>query len=351
MQPSFRRLVLLLALLCALCANLALADGFVFSILPKSLQRNPRVDLNVITEMTPEGKKRPKVTPDHPAYYVAQAGGYKQLGQTPVGHEHPPPLPDLERVMAKALATAGFLPEETPAHPATIAVVYNWGSHTTPTEDDQSILNELAAAQAAQENGSAPPPPSATSSNFAEDQLPRALSDLALRKDLLERASIVGGNKFAAEFSIALTAQAKYQSPVLASALGNSDMPSTPFDDPGCPFYRFYNRDERTMHLVEESFSSFYFVIATGYDYAALAKGQHVVLWRTKMTVNSLGVAMKETLPSLVIAAGQFLGKDMPDAETITKKILRGGNVEIGTPTVKDYSEGPVNPPANTHKK
>ena len=33
------------------------SGSFVFSLLPKSLQREPRVDLNVITEMTAEGRR------------------------------------------------------------------------------------------------------------------------------------------------------------------------------------------------------------------------------------------------------------------------------------------------------
>jgi len=36
--------------------------------------------------------------------------------------------------------------------------------------------------------------------------------------------------------------------------------------------------------------ASSFFVVASAYDYDALAKGQRRLLWRTKMTVNALGV-------------------------------------------------------------
>jgi len=323
--------------------------SFIFSLLPKSIARNPRIDLNIITEMTAEGRKRPKVSPDHPAYYVAQPGGFVQLGQSPAGNERPPPVADLEGVMRRALASAGFLNEEQPAHPATIAVVYNWGSHTSPTEDDMTVLNELAATQAALDAGTSPPPPAMGTAAFAEDQLPRALSDLAVRKDVIERASIVGGGKFATELSQILAEEARYESAKPGAGIGGDYAPTS---DRASPFGQYYNRDDRTAHLVEETFSSFYFVIATAYDYAALAKKQKVVLWRTKMTVNSLGVAMKETLPSLVVAAGQYLGRDMPVAETLSRRILRGGKVEIGEATVvKESVDGPGAPAADQTKQ
>ncbi len=43
----------------------------VFSLLPKSLQKKPLVDLNIITEMTPEGRRSPPATPVAPVYFVS----------------------------------------------------------------------------------------------------------------------------------------------------------------------------------------------------------------------------------------------------------------------------------------
>src|SRR5690349_15487252 len=56
------------------------SSGWVFSILPKSLQKNPTIDLTVITEMTELGKKLPPVTPAKPAYYLTKSGGFQQRG-------------------------------------------------------------------------------------------------------------------------------------------------------------------------------------------------------------------------------------------------------------------------------
>src|SRR6185369_9090054 len=101
---------------------------WVFSILPKSLQKNPNVELTVITEMTELGKKQPVATPAAPVYYAAQSSGFHQMGDTP-GTERTLKPEDVERLLTHALATNSFLPAAPPAHPATIAVFYTWGSH------------------------------------------------------------------------------------------------------------------------------------------------------------------------------------------------------------------------------
>ena len=44
------------------------SSDWVFSILPKSLQKNPRLELTVITEMTDAGKSWPPVSAGKPAY-------------------------------------------------------------------------------------------------------------------------------------------------------------------------------------------------------------------------------------------------------------------------------------------
>src|SRR5262245_28398310 len=55
---------------------------WVFSLLPKSFQKNPQLDLTVITEMTELGKKLPPVSPEKPAYFVAVSSGYHPMGDT-----------------------------------------------------------------------------------------------------------------------------------------------------------------------------------------------------------------------------------------------------------------------------
>ena len=54
-------------------------SAFVFSLLPKSLQKHPELDYHVICEMTDAGRKLPPPTPQRPVYYIEQPGKFTQL--------------------------------------------------------------------------------------------------------------------------------------------------------------------------------------------------------------------------------------------------------------------------------
>jgi len=110
------------------------SPGWVFSLLPKSLQKDPRLELTVITEMTPEGKQLPEVDAGHPAYYLAQSGGYRRTNDAPAG-DKTLPAETMDAFIRHALATRGFLPASDTA-PASLALTYNWGMHTRPPDID-----------------------------------------------------------------------------------------------------------------------------------------------------------------------------------------------------------------------
>jgi hypothetical protein len=56
-------------------------NEWVFSLLPKSMQKNPRLELTVITEMTPAGRALPPVSVAQPAYFEAFTNGARAMGQ------------------------------------------------------------------------------------------------------------------------------------------------------------------------------------------------------------------------------------------------------------------------------
>lgn len=63
------------------------------------------------------------------------------------------------------------------------------------------------------------------------------------------------------------------------------------------------------------------------------------------MTVDSRGVAMRDTLPGLILNAGKYLGVDMPEAATMTKRLQRDTTVKLGPLEVEEYLDKPVAPP------
>lgn len=323
---------LLLALLGLAAGPLAAADPapparrasapFVFNILPKAFQKQPHVDFNVITEMTPAGRLVPPARPGAPQYYITKPAGFLQLGHGAAAQEQPPEVARMEAILERSLAASGYL-GASPGHPPSLVIIYSWGSHSNPMAND--------------------------------DPEAETLSNKALIDDMIERARIVGGEKFAqemvkamAEAGAAREATAKPRVdptgavPTQPNVLGDAaGMMTQVFN----PIERFRNQSDKSRSLMEDVGASVYFVIASAYDYQSVARDQKILLWRTKMSVNAAGVAMTETLPALIASAGPYFGKDMTEVEIVNQRLNREGQVEIGTPEVVSFSENPALPP------
>lgn len=253
----------------------AKTGDFVFSILPKSLQKSPTLDMTFNTEMTDYGRLLRAASPENPVYYVEQDGGFRQLGWS-VGGEKPPPPKELERVLNNALATNGYLPASD-GHPAGLALIYFWGSHNKPDPDVARDFPEL------------------------------------MQRNILERAILVGGKKFAAGMSFTM------------------EWGETAAD-----------HEEKLEFLRDQTRAEIYYVVASAYDYQALARGERKLAWRTTMTVTSAGLAMNETLPTVIATAAPFFGRETVEPEIGARRISREGRVLIGTPTVVEDKKPPA---------
>ena len=285
---------------------------WVFSLLPKSLQKNPRLDLTVITEMTEAGKKRPPVSAATPAYFVAQSGGFHQLGHPP-GNEKSLSAEQVEKILTHSLAANGYLPAQPPGLMPTIAVMFVWGSHNLLVEGDA-------------DNPS--------------------LSGNMIARNLLDRAALVGGEKFAKEM---LTLFEQADSMALAAPTstppgGQPVMGAAQMEFMN-PVNLFKLRNSKNEFLVDQTANDVYYVVASAYDYASVTKKQRVLLWRTRMTVADAGVSQEQTLPTLIASAAPYFGKDMPEPEILSKRAVRDGTVEVGTPTVVEPGATPSPPP------
>ncbi len=276
-------------------------DQGMLSLLPRSFRDNPSVDETVITEMTDEGRKLTPPSPEHPAYYVARPMGYHAEGHGTAA-ERPPPESLLEDRVRQALAVNSYLPA-APGKPPTLLIVYVWGVH-----------NNLDAG--------------------TEDS--GAFPDVKHR-NLLSRASLVGGTRFAGELKAALERQDRVY-----------DVTAMPLLD---PVRLFTEHDPKTRQLVELSKANCYYVVASAYDYVAGAHGDRILLWRSKMTVDAQGVSMAEALPTLILHAGEFLGRDMSEAATMARRIKLAGHSTLGPLEVKEYLEKPPGPAPAPERK
>ena len=312
---------------------------FVFSLLPKAFQKRPLLDFNVITEMTDEGRKVAPPSPENPVYYVEQPGKFLQIGSAPPANEHAPPLEVLEQAMQKALAAGGYLAKTPAGRQPALIVVFNYGSHSI---DPPPTPEEFASDD--------PPPPAIT----AEELFHRVMADPGIAADLDERAGLIGGAAFAVELRKKLVEETENMV-FNAQARGMTHLPVFPeFASPLSLYLQSAKNSELARELVEDAFHSCYFVVASAYDYAAMAHGQRRLLWRTKMTVDADGVNMKESLAPLIVSAGPYFGRDMKEVTVLSKRISREGTVTIGTPTVvEDNAPAPTATPApaNAGKK
>jgi len=284
-----------------------------FNFIPRAFQKDPFVDQTVITELTEAGKKIPPPSPSQPIYYLAESGGYRTEGHG-APNENPPPAAEITAALQHALAVNGYLPA-TPMHPPQLLVVYFWGEHTNFDPG---------------------------SGEFDHTAFPDAG-----HKNLLARAALVGGTKFAEELRQVLQKQDREDEmrTRMPPAVGGM---LTSFG----PLRMFVQRDYKSRQLYEESRADCYFVVASAYHYASAIQGKRTLLWRTKMTLDSRGVAMRDTLPRLILNAGKYLGVDMPEAATITRRMKRGEHVTLGPLEVKEYrdpaADRPLPSPTNT---
>lgn len=263
--------------------------------------------MTFVTEMTEAGRKLSPPTAEKPAYYLIQASGAHEYGDSG-NRTKPPTEEDLRPFVSRAFAAAHYLEADGTGRTPDLMIVYHWGVHAG--------IDSLAAEISPQ---------------------------LAL-KNLHQRVRLVGGEKFAARWA---KAHNEDTTMAMTNALGAGAVYGIMSAE-----YRMEMGNPTVRRLLSQSRDDVYFVIATAYDAAALARKERVLLWRTKMTVATQGVAMSETLAPLIAASVPYLGREMDEARPVTRRIYRDGRVILGELEVLDVvgSDAAKSPPAEeTH--
>lgn len=92
--------------------------------------------MTVATQFTDYGRLIRPATPQDPVYYIAQSGGFHQLGDQ-IGGERSPPSDRLEAAMKSSLAANGYLPANLAnGKSPSLAVIFSWGSQNKPAPDE-----------------------------------------------------------------------------------------------------------------------------------------------------------------------------------------------------------------------
>ncbi len=239
----------------------------------------PGTTISVITECTEAGGRIPVPTAEHPVYVITHSGGRHDYGRPVAGGET---LADatVQTDLAAAATAGNYLTAR--GHRPSLVLFVNWGIHANPeyAESDPGYHN------------------------------------------ILDRAVLVGGQKFAHELAVVLerTDMAAESTPKQAWGFQQPGMnPVTPavLWQGLSPLETFRNRSPLNARLLDQIGQDCYYVIVSAFDYDALSRGTNLLLWRTKLTVPSQGAALATAVPALIRIGGGYYGRDMPGPKLI----------------------------------
>jgi hypothetical protein len=106
--------------------------------------------------------------------------------------------------------------------------------------------------------------------------------------------------------------------------------------------YTFADRMPKKSFLIDQVSQDMYFVVVSAYDHAELAAGRRRLAWRTTMTVSSIGIAMRDALPPLLVTAGDYFGRETGEPVAIVRRARRG-TVTLGPlQIIEDHAQTDV---------
>ena len=240
-------------------------------------------EVSANADLTAAGRKIPKPASGQPVYYVPVILGWHEEGALVAGEE-PPKRAAVLREIGQALAKQGYVlqalrPDANTTVPSLIITV-EWG-YINPV-----ITHEGAMSQTTRDGGTM------AVEGMRDDPTQRESTYLNQR----DMVSIVAGS--------AIQRQAHFT--------------------------------EADWQKLNEAFAEDrYYIIVSAYDFAASLKGEHVLLWRTRMSTPRQGVWMRDIVPALVAGGSALFGRetDVPEWREFR---VRDGTIKLGPLEIKD---------------
>ena len=243
------------------------------------------------------------------------------------------PNPDLEMTLFTAVTHHGrSLPEASPDHPVYFtaqdegfhAMGYPLaGEHSPMPAELERVLHEALKVRGYLPAEGTTHAPGLVlifywgSHNSIDQDLAGQIPDLR-RQHTLERANLIGGKAYGHRVELQL------------------DFGTTPLDRSLKQDFLFYQSDR-----------SLYYAVVSAYSYDEVARNERHLAWRTTMTVNADGVSMQETLPPLILTAGDYFGRATDEVVAI-RRTVRRGTVKLGPLRIVE-SDVPLAPRAHKY--
>ena len=238
----------------------------------------PKRDVEVIavTDTTPVGALRRPASLANPVYYIAVSAGYRDFGGIVAGDKIPP-KEKVHTTMARVLAKQGYLPSSA-QHPPAVLLLWTWG--TLNTDLYPSMNPDLPDRQ------------------VNRSQLLRFMG--AYKLGMIPREpGVLQGEMF-----------------------------------PGVLFH-----DADQQQLSELAAEDLYVIALAAYDYGAAARREKVLLWTTKISCPSRGLAMDATMPAMLALAAPYIGRETAKPVSLRATEQFKTDVKIGDPQVVEYLE------------
>lgn len=234
-------------------------------------------DVQVITstDALPAGALLRPPSQSDPVYYVAINAGYRDFGSSMAG-EKMPSAAAMVQVIIKTLAKADFLPADT-QHPPTELIVFTWGT-LYPT-----VM------------------PNPNGPDWPGVQLNR-----------LQMVTFLGGDKLGLI-------------PDVAGSWNATELPG---------LTRF-NSDAQAIADVARD--DLYVVALAAYEFPMKQPKQPVLLWRTKIGCPARGLAMADTLPTMLAIAAPHIGRETGGPVWVNASDKFKPEVHIGNPKFEEY--------------
>ncbi len=284
-----------------------------------------RVD--VVVNMTDEGYKISRPTPDKPAYYFPFTAGYIQSGAVLTGEKPPPPSPEIEHLLAKALAEQGYLVMNKKNHPSLILIF--WWGYMAP------IIGN-------------PYGDTANGSGFGPSLGSITMTGVGISAGVLYGnghpgvAAGVGAGETAAQY---MGPGAILPSGSFIVAPNDHDMFTLVAGD------RFEEQIGRwdafgvgdSLH--EAAHHPRYFLMVSALDFHAATQRKPVLLWCARVSTELAGHTLDGVLPTLIETGAKKFGEEADRAKFTTVPVIPMGHVIVGTPVLKTSSpDKPASP-------
>jgi len=306
-------------------------------LLSGSLRGVPKVEVNVVVDMTPEGRKVAPPTPGHPVYYLPALAGYKELGALIAGEPPPPPQAEVAHLLAVTLARQGYMVMKPVPHAnAAGEVTYSDG---TVVRVQNHARRGLPAVMTVATSGGKPltlamlHPENASSAGTGS---PSKISPFAA---ILTSVDPVHGPIISGMPSIILVMHYGSANPEIESMPGMGEVffnQAQMLGLLGGNTLDHLDLDFEREPVMQGAREDRYYVAVTAYDFAPYVQTRKkVMLWQAKMSVPANRVYFADVVTTLVETGGPFFGHETYRPKQFIEPAVPEGHVEVGVPTVK----------------